>query len=95
MARLAPTNWRATSTLAADNSLDILARMEVLAGRVKDGATVPDPEDLLEGPTPSAILNGGVVASFSASLENEAALLAALAEDAGTISSRDLLGRLR
>jgi hypothetical protein len=68
--------------------------MEVLAGRVKDGATVPDPEDLLEGPTPSAILNGGV-ASFSASSENEAALLAALTEDAGTISSRDLLGRLR
>lgn len=73
----------------------IIADMRVLAGTVKDGVIVPEsPEGLIEGTTVSVVANDGET-SFTATPDEEAALLAALAEDAGTLSSDDLLDRLR
>jgi hypothetical protein len=69
--------------------------MRVIAGKVKGGVIVPDDaEGLIEGATVSVVANDGET-SFTAPPEDEAALLAALAEDAGTVSSEDLLDRLR
>jgi hypothetical protein len=69
--------------------------MRVIAGKVKGGVVVPDdPEGLVEGAMVSVVANDGET-SFTAPPEDEAALLAALAEDAGTVSSDDLLDRLR
>ena len=59
--------------------------MRVIAGKVKGGVVIPeDREGLIEGATVSVVANDGE-ASFTAPPEDEAALLAALAEDAGTI----------
>jgi len=49
---------------------------------------------LVEGTIVRVVANDGET-SFTAPPEDEAALLAALAEEAGTISSDDLLSRLR
>ena len=69
--------------------------MRVIAGKVKGGVVIPDDADgLVEGATVSVVANDGE-ASFTAPPEDEAALLTALAEDAGTVSSEDLLSRLR
>jgi hypothetical protein len=69
--------------------------MRVIAGKVKGGVVVPDdPEGLIEGAMVSVVANDGE-SSFTAPPDDEAALLAALAEDAGTVSSDDLLDRLR
>lgn len=69
--------------------------MRVLAGTVRNGVIVPEsPEGLVEGTTVSVVANDGET-SFTAPPEDEAALLAALAEDAGTISGDELLSRLR
>ena len=69
--------------------------MRVIAGKVKGGVVVPDDaEGLVEGATVSVVANDGEI-TFTAPPEEEAALLAALAEDAGTVSSEDLLDRLR
>ena len=50
-------------------------------------------EGLVEGTTVSVVANDGEI-SFTAPPADEAALLAALAEDAGTISADVLLSRL-
>ena len=49
---------------------------------------------VIGSPTDLELANDGET-SFTAPPEDEAALLAALAEEAGTISSDDLLSRLR
>jgi hypothetical protein len=69
--------------------------MRVIAGKVKNGVVVPeDRAGLVEGETVSVVANDGE-AEFTAPPEDEAALLAALAEDAGTVTSKDLLDRLK
>jgi glucokinase len=69
--------------------------MRIIAGKVKGGVVVPeDSEGLVEGTDVGVVTDDGE-ASFTAPPEDEAALLAALAEDAGTVSSEDLLSRLR
>jgi hypothetical protein len=69
--------------------------MRVIAGKVKNGVVVPEDRDgLVEGATVSVVANDGE-AAFTAPPDDEAALLAALAEDAGTVASEDLLSRLK
>lgn len=69
--------------------------MRIIAGKVRGGVVVPsDSEGLIEGTDVGVVANDGE-SSFTAPPEDEAALLAALAEDAGTISSEELLSRLR
>ncbi len=69
--------------------------MRVFAGKVKGGVIVPEStENLVEGMTVGVVANDGE-ASFTATPEEEAALLAALAEREDTISGDDLLSRLR
>lgn len=68
--------------------------MRVLAGTVRNGVIIPEsPEGLVEGTTVSVVANDGET-SFTAPPDDEAELLAALAEEAGTISAEDLLSRL-
>ncbi len=69
--------------------------MRVIAGKVKNGVVVPEDHDaLVEGATVSVVANDGE-AVFTAPPDDEVALLAALAEDAGTITGEDLLDRLK
>jgi hypothetical protein len=69
--------------------------MRVFAGKVKNGVVVPEDGDtLVEGATVSVVANDGE-AAFTALPDDEAALLASLAEDAGTVTSEDLLSRLK
>lgn len=69
--------------------------MRVIAGKVKNGVVVPEDHDgLVEGATVSVVANDGE-AVFTAPPDDEAALLAALAEDAGTVTGEDLLNRLK
>jgi len=69
--------------------------MRVIAGKVKNGVVVPeDHNGLIEGATVSVIANDGE-AEFTAAPDDEAALLAALTESTGTVTSEELLSRLK
>ena len=69
--------------------------MRIIAGKVKNGVVVPeDGDELVEGATVGVVADDGETA-FTAPPDDEAALLAALAEDAGTVSSESLLNRLK
>jgi hemin uptake protein HemP len=93
----APQNRVDAPTANADlaRPAPIMSAMRVIAGKVKNGVVVPKDDDgLVEGATVSVVANDSE-ATFTAPPEDEAALLTALAEDAGTISSEDLLSRLK
>jgi hypothetical protein len=69
--------------------------MRIIAGKVKNGvAVLEDGDQLVEGAIVGVVANDGE-ATFTAPPDDEAALLAALAEDAGTVSSESLLSRLK
>ena len=69
--------------------------MRIIAGKVKNGVVVPeDGDELVEGATVGVVANDDE-ATFTAPPDDEAAILAALAEDAGTVSSESLLSRLK
>jgi hypothetical protein len=69
--------------------------MRIFAARVTKGVIVPErPEDLREGTIVSVMAPDGE-ASFTASPEEEAELLEALADPAEPVSSDAILNRLR
>jgi hypothetical protein len=69
--------------------------MRIIAGKVKNGVVVPeDGNDLVEGATVGVVANDDE-ATFTAPSDDEAALLATLADDANTVSSESLLSRLK
>jgi hypothetical protein len=69
--------------------------MRIFAAKMKQGALVPEgAEDLPDGATVTVIADDGEE-RFTATPEEEEALLQALADETGTLTAAELLSRLR